>query len=42
MKPYYTKFLFFEQRSAYVDHYERKLMDLDNLCRATRANDCIL
>jgi hypothetical protein len=42
MKPHYTKFLFFETRRQYVDYYERKLMTLDNLCRATNSNDCLL
>jgi len=42
MKPYYNKFLFFEETRSYIDHYERKIMDLDNLCREMREIDCLL
>ena len=42
MKASYNKFVSFESKEEYIDYYEKQLMDLDNLSRATGPLDCLL
>jgi hypothetical protein len=32
----------FKSKEEYIDYYERRLMESDNLCRETKRTDCLL
>lgn len=35
------EFLQYDEKNAYIEHYEEKRMDLDNLLMGTRRRDCL-
>jgi len=37
-----TEFLYYERKRLYVEHYERREMELDNLCAGTKDVDCYM
>jgi len=36
------EFTMFETKNQFVEHYEKKLIDYDNLCRETKESHCML
>ncbi len=38
----FLELLDFETKEEYLDYYEKRKVDFDNLCRETRRSDCLL